>query len=209
MIKLAGQGKLRMVVGTLGILALGWIMSPAVASAEGVNERAKASLQKAHDQLKLAIDQAEKAFESPRRSSGAVRVHMQRVLNILGGKNSPEYIDSSEYSEKLRPHFSEKIGNPGDGHGALLYMKEAQEALKASNAPATAQEAVDYAILHVSMVEGHARESVHGAGIKQTHEHAAYATALLVGAYGKGDSDSPATGALSYAMKQAGLKVSQ
>ena len=209
MLELVGRGKLGLMLGTLGILALGWIVSPVIASAEGVNEKAKASLQKAHDQLKLAIDQAEKALGSSRRSSGSIRVHMQRVLNILGGKDSPEYADSSEYAEKLQPHFNEKVGNPGDGHGALLYLEEAYEALKAGNAPAATQEAVDYAIMHASMVEGHAHESVHGTGIKQTQEHAAHAAALLVGAYGKADSDSPATGALSYAMKQVGLKISK
>ena len=209
MIESAGRGKLGLMVGTLGMLALGWIMSPVVASAEGVNEKAKASLQKAHDQLKLAIDQAEKALGPSRRSSGSIRVHMQRVLNILGGKDSPEYADSSEYAEKLQPHFNEKVGNPGDGHGALLYLEEAYEALKAGNAPAAVQEAVDYATMHASMVEGHAHESVHGTGVKQTQEHAAHVAALLVGAYGKGDSDSPATGALAYAMKQTGLKISK
>ncbi|MBX3325820.1 MAG: hypothetical protein U0223_19715 [Nitrospira sp.] len=209
MIALTRRGTLGLMAGALGMLALGWMVSPAVASTEGVNEKAKASLQKAHDQLKLAIDQAEKALGSSRRSSGSIRVHMQRVLNILGGKDSPEYADSSEYAEKLQPHFNEKVGNPGDGHGALLYMEDAYEALKTGNAPAAVQEAVEYAIMHASMVEGHAHESVHGTGIKQTQEHAAHTAALLVGAYGKGDSDSPATGALSYAMKQAGLKVSK
>ncbi|MFO0701315.1 MAG: hypothetical protein U0236_19005 [Nitrospira sp.] len=209
MIERVGRAKLGLMVGTLGILVLGWMVSPVVASAEGVNEKAKASLQKAHDQLKLAIDQAEKALGPSRRSSGSIRVHMQRALNILGGKDSPEYADSSEYAEKLQPHFNEKVGNPGDGHGALLYMEEAYETLKAGNAPASVQEAMEYAIMHASMVEGHAHESVHGTGIRQTHEHAAHAAALLVGAYGKADSDSPATGALSYAMKQAGLKVSK
>ena len=209
MIERVGRAKLGVMVGTLGILVLGWMVSPVVASAEGVNEKAKASLQKAHDQLKLAIDQAEKALGPSRRSSGSIRVHMQRALNILGGKDSPEYADSSEYAEKLQPHFNEKVGNPGDGHGALLYMEEAYETLKAGNAPASVQEAMEYAIMHASMVEGHAHESVHGTGIRQTHEHAAHAAALLVGAYGKADSDSPATGALSYAMKQAGLKVSK
>lgn len=206
MIALGGRGTLGVMVG---MLALGWMVGPAVASTEGANEKAKASLQKAHDQLKLAIDQTEKALGPSRKSSGSIRVHMQRVLNILGGKDSPEYVDSSEYADKLQPHFNEKVGNPGDGHGALLYMEEAYEALKAGNAPVAAQEAVEYAIMHASMVEGHAHESVHGTGIKQTQEHAAHAAALLVGAYGKGDSDSPATGALAYAMKQAGLKVSK
>ncbi len=120
-------------------------VSPVVASTESINERAQVNLQKAYDQLNLAIEQTEKALET----------------------------------------------------------------LKASNAPASVQEAMEYAIMHASMVEEHAHESVHGNGIRQTHEHAAHAAALLVGAYGKADSDSPATGALSYAMKQTGLKASK
>jgi hypothetical protein len=193
----------------VGMLTLGWIMSPVIASAEGVNEQAKASLQRAHDQVELALDQAEKALGPYRKGSGWVRVHMQRALNILGGKDSPEYADSSEYTDKFEPRFTEKIGNPGDGHGVLMYLEDASEALRAGNAPAAVQEAVGYAITHASMAVVHAHESVHGTGIKQTHDHAAHVAALLVGAHGKGDTDSPATGTLAYAMKQAGLKTSK
>lgn len=207
MIELTGRVKLGLMVGTLGMLTLGWIMNPVIASAEGINDMARASLQKAHDQVELAIDQAEKALGPYRKGSGWVRVHMQRALNILGGKDSPEYADSSEYTDKFEPRFTEKIGNPGDGHGVLMYLEDASEALKAGNAPAAVQEAVGYAIAHASMAVAHAHESVHGTGIKQTHEHAAYVAALLVGAHGKGDTDSPATGTLAYAMKQAGLKI--
>lgn len=209
MIELAGGGRLVLKVGTLAMLMLGWMVSPVVVSAEDVNEKAKASLQKAHDQLELAIDQAEKALGPHRKGSGWVRVHMQRVLNILGGADSPEYTDSSEYSDKFEPRFSEKVGNPGDGHGVLIYLEDANDALEAGNAPAAVQEAVGYAITHASMAVQHAHESVHGTGIKQTHEHAAHVAALLVGAHGKGDTDSPATGTLAYAMKQAGLKISK
>lgn len=209
MIELAGRGRLVLKVGTLAVLVLGWMVSPVVVSAEDVNEKARASLQKAHDQLELAIDQAEKALGPHRKGSGWVRVHMQRVLNILGGADSPEYTDSSEYSDKFEPRFSEKVGNPGDGHGVLIYLEDANDALKAANAPAAVQEAVGYAITHASMAVQHAHESVHGTGIKQTHEHASHVAALLVGAHGKGDTDSPATGTLTYAMKQAGLKISK
>lgn len=209
MIELAGRGRLVLKVGTLAVLVLGWMVSPVVVSAEDVNEKARASLQKAHDQLELAIDQAEKALGPHRKGSGWVRVHMQRVLNILGGADSPEYTDSSEYSDKFEPRFSEKVGNPGDGHGVLIYLEDANDALKSANAPAAVQEAVGYAITHASMAVQHAHESVHGTGIKQTHEHASHVAALLVGAHGKGDTDSPATGTLTYAMKQAGLKISK
>ena len=209
MIGLNGRGRLALSVGTLTMLALGWMVSPVVVSAEDINEKAKASLQKAHDQLELAIDQAEKALGPHRKGSGWVRVHMQRVLNILGGTDSPEYTDSQGYSDKLGPHFPEKVGNPGDGYGVLIYLEDANEALKGGNAPAAVQEAVGYAITHASMAMQHAHESVHGTGIKQTHEHAAHVAALLVGAHGKGDTDSPATGTLTYAMKQAGLTISK
>lgn len=209
MIQSSGAGKLGLMAGMLATVALSWMVSPVVVSAEGINEKAKVSLQKAHDQLELAIDQAEKAIGPHRMGSGWVRVHMQRVLNILGGKDSPEYADSSEFSDKAEPRFSEKVGNPGDGHGVLIYLEEANEALKAGNAPAAVQEAVGYAITHASMAVEHAHESVYGTGIKQTHEHAAHVAALLVGAHGKGDTDSPVTGTLAYAMKQAGLKISK
>lgn len=209
MMESSGRGRLVLMVGTMAMCVLGWMVSPVIVSAEGINEKAKASLQKAHDQLELAIDQAENAIGPHRKGSGWVRVHIQRVLNILGGKDSPEYTDSSEYSDKLEPRFSEKVGNPGDGHGVLLYLEEAGEALKAGNAPAAVQEAVGYAITHASMAVEHAHESVHGTGIKQTHDHAAHVAALLVGAHGKGDTDSPVTGTLAYAMRQAGLKISK
>ncbi|MDP3091343.1 MAG: hypothetical protein Q8N04_11730 [Nitrospira sp.] len=203
MIELSGRGRLVMVMGTLAMLAFGWMVSPVVVSAEDANEQAKASLQKAHDQLELAIEQTEKALGPHRKGSGWVRAHMQRVLNVLGGAQSPDYFDH------FQPPATEKIGNPGDGHGALMYLEEAQEALKAGNAPAAVQEAVNHAITHVSAAVEYAHESVHGTGIKQTHESAAKVAALLVAAHGKGDADSPVTGTLAYAMKQVGLKMSK
>jgi hypothetical protein len=178
-------------------------MGPLVVSAEDAGEKAKASLQKAHDQLELAIEQAEKALGPHRKGSGWVRTHMQRVLNVLGGTTSPDYFDKQEAP------FIEKVGNPGDGHGALMYLEEAREALKAANAPIAVQEAVDHAVTDVSDAIDHARESVHGTGLKQTHGHAAKVAALLVAAHGKGDTESPVTGTLAYAMKQMGLKMSK
>lgn len=203
MIGLSGRGMPGMVMGTLAMLALGWMVSPVVVSAEDVNEQAKASLQQAHDQLELAIEQTEKALGPHRKGSGWVRAHMQRVLNVLGGTYSPDYFDN------FQPPSTEKVGNPGDGHGVLMYLEEAQEALKAGNAAAAVQEAVGHAITHTSDAMEHAHESVHGTGIKQTHEHAAKVAALLVAAHGKGDADSPVTGTLAYAMKQVGLKMSK
>jgi hypothetical protein len=191
------------VVGALAMFVLACVMSPLVVSAEDAGEKAKANLQKAHDQLELAIEQAEKALWPHRKGSGWVRTHMQRVLNVLGGATSPDYF------EKHLPPFTEKVGNPGDGHGALMYLEEAREALKEANAPIAVQEAVEHAVNDISDAVDHARESVHGTGLKQTHGHAAKVAALLVAAHGKGDADSPVTGTLAYAMKQVGLKMSK
>ena len=47
MIELTGRGKLGLMVGTVGMFALGWMVTPVVASAESINEKAKVSLQKA------------------------------------------------------------------------------------------------------------------------------------------------------------------
>lgn len=198
-----GRVKSGRVTGALVMLALWWAVSPLMVSAEDAGEKAKASLQKAHDQLELAIDQAEKALGPHRKGSGWVRTHMQRVLNVLGGTASPDYFDKHEAP------FLEKVGNPGDGHGALMYLEEAREALKEANAPVAVQEAVDHAVTHVSDAVDHARESVHGTGLKQTHGHAAKVAGLLVAAHGKGDADSPVTGTLAYAMKQMGLKMAK
>jgi hypothetical protein len=193
----------KLMIGAWVVLALGWTVSPLMVSAEEAGEKAKVSLQKAHDQLELAIDQAEKALGSHRKGSGWVRTHMQRVLNVLGGTASPDYFDKHEAP------FTEKVGNPGDGHGALMYLEEAREALKESNAPVAVQEAVEHAVTHVSDAVDHARESVHGTGLKQTHGHAAKVAALLVAGHGKGDANSPVTGTLVYAMKQMGLTISK
>jgi hypothetical protein len=90
-----------------------------------------------------------------------------------------------------------------------MYLEEVQEMLKAGNAPVAVQEAVGHARTHASAAVEHAHESVRGTGIKQTHEHAATVAALLVAVHGKGDTDSPVTGTLAYAMKQTGLKLSK
>lgn len=203
MIGASGRMGSGMIMGAVLMLALGGMMGQGVASADDAAEKAKASLQKAHDQLELAIHQAEEALGPHRKGSGWVRAHMQRALNVLGGTESPDYVD------KFQPPFTEKIGNPGDGHGALMYLEEAQEALKSGNTPAATREAVDYAITHASAAVEYAHDSVQGTGIKQTHEQAVRVAALLVAAHGKGDADSPVTGTLAYAMKQLGLKMSK
>ena len=203
MVGLSGRMGSGVVMGAVLMLALGGIVSPVVSSAEDANDKAKASLQKAHDQLELAVHQAEQALGPHRKGSGWVRAHMQRVLNILGGTQSPDYFD------KFEPPSTEKVGNPGDGHGALMYLEEAYEALKSGNAPVAVQEAVGHAITHASAAVEYAHDSVKGTGIKQTHEQAAKVAALLVAAHGKGDADSPVTGTLAYAMKQVGLKMSK
>lgn len=203
MTRSGGRVKSGRVTGALMMLALGWAVSPLLVSAEDAGEKAKASLQKAHDQLEIAIAQTEMALGPHRKGSGWVRTHMQRVLNVLGGTASPDYFDKHEAP------FLEKVGNPGDGHGALMYLEEAREALKEANAPVAVQEAVDHAVTHVSDAVDHARESVHGTGLKQTHGHAAKVAALLVAAHGKSDADSPVTGTLAYAMKQMGLKMAK
>ena len=115
----------------------------------------------------------------------------------------------ADYFDKHEAPFFEKVGNPGDGHGALIYLEEARQALKDANAPVPVQEAIDRAVIHVSDAVDHARESVHGTGITQTHSHADKVAALLVAGHGKGDTDSPVTGTLAYAMKQVGLKMSK
>lgn len=191
------------VIGILVVLALGWVVTPVVAAAEDVGEKAKASLQKAHDQLELAIEQTEIALGPHRKGSGWVRTYMQRTLNVLGGAMSPDYFDRHEAP------FFEKVGNPGDGHGALMYLEEARQALKDANAPVSLQEAIDRAVTHLSDAVDYARESVHGTGLKQTHGHADKVAALLVAAHGKGDTDSPVTGTLAYAMKHAGLPMAK
>jgi len=45
------------------------MVSPLVASGNTINERAKASLQKAYDQLELAINQSEEALGPYRKGS--------------------------------------------------------------------------------------------------------------------------------------------
>lgn len=203
MMGLRDQIVAKLLIGAWVVLVLGLIGSPLVVSAEDAGEKAKASLQKAHDQLELAIDQAEKALGPHRKGSGWVRTYMQRALNVLGGTTSPDYFDKNEAP------FFEKVGNPGDGHGALLYLEEAREALKAANAPVAVQEAIDHALTHLSNAVNHARESVHGTGVQQTHGHAAQVAAFLVATHGKGDTDSPVTGTMAYAMKQMGLTMSK
>ena len=141
----------------------------------------------AHDQLEIAIHFAELAVRPHQPGQGWHRTQMQRALNALVGEKDPRF-DSS-------------VDNPGDGHGAVAYLREAHRALTGCR-PLNTCAAIESCLAYIEAAIEHAEEAMkagHRAGLSQ--RQARLFGALLVVARGDRLTVVPATGAMAYAIR--------
>ncbi|MHB8482666.1 MAG: hypothetical protein ACYDBV_08045 [Nitrospiria bacterium] len=147
---------------------------------EAVNE----NLQKAIDQLEIAIKQADLSLGPHQPGSGWTKKHMQSLINVIEGK---EGLD-----------FRENMENPGDGTGVIHYLNNS----KIPSNPIM-DETLSHALTFIHEAIHHARESVTAKTIDETHEHALMAAGMLIAALGNRQMDSPVTGGIHYALRLA------
>jgi hypothetical protein len=146
------------------------------------------TLQQAQSQLAIAIQQAEVSLQPHQPGSGHTKQHMQQMLNVIQGRSGKD--------------FNAKVENPGDGKGLTIYLESAQETLKGQHAPSDVQQALAQTMTLVQEAIHHAKRSVQGSNVQETHTHAGLAAGLLVAAAGREESDSPITGCLGYVMNK-------
>jgi len=130
---------------------------------------------------------AELALSPHQAGLGFHRTHVQRAMNVLSGKGGPD--------------FDEKVENPGDGHGAINYLKEAHEALKGCR-PINACEAIHSSLIYIEEALKHGQESLktgHRRGLSERQMR--IFGALLEAANGSRDTENPILGALVFALR--------
>ena len=178
---------------TLGSLLVLPIVIPALSyGEEKVQEDAMSLLRKAHGQLEIAMKYAELALSPHQPGTGWHRAHVQRAINVLSGKGGPD--------------FDEKVENPGDGHGAINYLKEAHDALKGCR-PINACEAIHSSLIYIEEAIKHGQESLktgHRRGLSERQIR--IFGALLEAAHGSRDTESPILGALDYAIRMVEME---
>lgn len=144
-------------------------------------------VQQAQQQLTIAIQQAEASLQPHQPGSGHTKQHMQQVINVLEGRNGK--------------NFNAKVESPGDGEGVTKRLEMAAEEVKGDQGSKNLQQALDQTMALVQEAIQHAKRSVQGADVHETHLQAGLAAGLLVAAAGRPDSESPITGSLAYAAK--------
>lgn len=187
-------------IGMLGLSALmfsvaTWLAAPVQAVA-GLKDTKP--MEQAEMQVKIALELAEQSLDPHKVGSGWTRMHMQQVINVLQGEQGPD--------------FNAKVENPGDGHGAVTYLKAAQEALANDQVGAEIKKTLSDGMTHLEVKDAlshttayleeateHAKRSIKGTNVAEVHGHARLAAGILLAALGSAESASPVTGGLRYA----------
>ncbi len=161
-----------------------WILFTVVGGAASAT--GDESLSKARRELAIAVERAEQSLAAHQPGSGHTKQHMQQVLNVLEGENGT--------------YFNGKVGNPGDGVGVMQYMEKAERAAQQTAVSPDVRQAIHHSKTFTEEAARHARRSVEGTSVEETHRHAALAAGLLQAALGRERSRSPVTGTLTYAL---------
>lgn len=124
--------------------------------------------------LSTALEQAEASLKPHQPGSGWTRAQMQKVLDILDGRNA-------------------------DGKSPGQDLTDARPA--AERVSRETGESLDHASAYVHEAKTHAAQALQGKTAQEIHGHARLAAGLLAAAIGRPASSSPVTGALAYAQK--------
>lgn len=146
-------------------------------------------LMKAHEQLEIALHYSELAVAPHQPGHQWHRSHVKRAINILVGEGNPD--------------FNKDVENPGDGHGVIKYLQEAQGFLKGCG-PVMTCDAIESTLEYIRAAIDHGKLSTDverrpGLVLQQARMFGV----LLRAAHGTRDTESPTTGALDYAMRMA------
>jgi hypothetical protein len=165
-----------------------WLLSGAVAVVAAADQASPVTaLTKAKDQLALALKHAELSLAPHQPGSGWQRVHMQHVLNILEGKDGADY--------------QKKVENPGDGYGALRYLKDANALVRPDS---EAAQGIEFTFAYLTEAVEHANHALRADTIKAIHRNAGLVVGMLSAALGRPEAETPVTGTLGFTLKKLG-----
>jgi hypothetical protein len=144
-------------------------------------------LLKAHEQLEIALHYAELSVSPHQPGMGWHGAQTQRAINVIVGEGNPD--------------FNKEVENPGDGHGAMKYLKEAHEAMKGCT-PTNTCDAIESTLEYLRAAVDHGKKSIElGRMAGMSQAQARMFGALLRAAVGTRDSESPSMGAMMYAIR--------
>ena len=166
-----------------------WLLSVEVTVAGAAEPQGSpiTALIKAKDQLVLALKHAELSLAPHQSGSGWTRVHMQHVLNILEGKGGADY--------------QKKVENPGDGYGAVRYLKDANALVKPDS---DAAQGIEFTFAYLNEAVEHANDALRADTVKAIHRNAGLVVGMLSSALGRAEAETPVTGTLSFTLKTLG-----
>ena len=164
------------------------VLSGAVIVARAAEPQASPmpALTKVQEQLTLALKHAELSL-TRQADKGWTQVHMQHVLNILEGKGGADY--------------QKKVENPGDGYGALQYLKDAN-ALVAPDSKAA--QGIEFTFAYLNEAVEHANDALRADTMKAIQRNAGLVVGMITAALGRSDSETPIVGTLAYTLKALG-----
>ena len=162
------------------------VLSGAVTVARAAEPQASPmpALTKVQEQLTLALKHAELSLTTPQAGKGWTRVHMQHVLNILEGKGGAD--------------FQAKVENPGDGYGALHYLKDANALVGADS---KAAQGIEFTFAYLNEAVEHANDALRADTIKAIQRNAGLVVGMITAALGRPESETPIVGALAFTLK--------
>jgi len=180
---------MRNTLWTLLILVSICLPAGVVTMAQAADPQAKpvATLSKVKEQLTIALKHAELSLAPHQPGSGWTRIHMQHVLNILEGKDGPDY--------------QKKAENPGDGYGVVRYLKDANASVQPDS---DAAHGIEFTFAYLNEAVEHANHALRASAMKVIHHNAGLVAGMLSAALGRADSESPVTGTLAFALNALG-----
>jgi hypothetical protein len=165
------------------------VLSGAVIVAEAAETQPSPmpALTKAQEQLTLALKHAELSLTTHQADKGWTRVHMQHVLNILEGKGGADY--------------QKKVENPGDGYGALHYLRDANALVTPDS---KAAQGIEFTFAYLNEAVEHANDALRADTMKAIQRNAGLVVGMITAALGRSDSETPIVGSLAYTLKALG-----
>jgi hypothetical protein len=165
------------------------VLSGAVTVAEAAKPQASPmpALTKVQEQLALALKHAELSMTTGQADKGWTRLHMQHVLNILEGKSGADY--------------QKKVENPGDGYGALQYLKDANALVTPDT---KAAQGIEFTFAYLNEAVEHANHALRADTTKTMERNAGLVVGMITAALGRSDSETPIMGTLAYTLKALG-----
>lgn len=154
------------------ILALLWLPGSYL-QGQSANPELRVLVDKVVEQLNVAVQ--ETIFAVLSAELGELKQRAQRALNVLVGKESPDYVAAA--------------GNPGDGIGAIKYAQQLLRKIRESSLARDLVFAADTIVFDIVMAIERAKGAIKAPNLSQSRSEVRRGFAFLLAA--RGCKDDP------------------